>query len=184
MVLIFELPICKKALGKKFCFAMWSLWRAAVVRRKYRPGIAGFRPGRVGEWSRAHPRSGSLVGRGQGCSGEWPRRCRSAPAVRLPAPASARPRRGSGRLGQLPRRLRGGGRSTLARGRPEIGVRRGWPKGAGGRLGAAGRAGARRGQGQWLLNRRRADPLWTCGRTEGTSGTRACQDDGGRTAGP
>jgi hypothetical protein len=107
MVLLFELPICKKALGKKFCFAMLSLWRAAAVRRQFRPGIAGFRLGRVGEWSRAHPRSGTLVGRGQGCSGERPRRCRSAPAAGLPAPACARPGRGSGRLEQLPKRLGG-----------------------------------------------------------------------------
>jgi hypothetical protein len=47
------------------------------------------------------------------------------------------------------------------------------PKGAGGRLGAAGRTGVCRGQGPWLLLRQRADPQVTSGRAEDASGTRA-----------
>jgi hypothetical protein len=48
MALLFELPICRQALEKKFFFAMWSSGRAAVVRRQFRPGIAGFRRGEGG----------------------------------------------------------------------------------------------------------------------------------------
>jgi hypothetical protein len=77
MVLLFELPICREALGKKFGFAMWSLGRAAAVRRQFRSGIAEVRPG-DGRGVAYGPLGVDLglgwwrKGGRQGCSAAWP----------------------------------------------------------------------------------------------------------------
>jgi hypothetical protein len=67
---LFELPNCKKALGKKFCFAMWSLGRpagaAGAIPGELVAGLAGEGRGK-GLWATG-ARFGDLVG---ARSGQW-----------------------------------------------------------------------------------------------------------------
>jgi hypothetical protein len=162
---------------------MWSLGhgRRGSGRNPARVGGGTGRGRRGGGLGVARGRIAGLVGARSGWwgghaggQGRWP--------PRLPVPA----RGGSGGASRraVARAREGGGRFRLACGRPELELAAAGPRAP--EDGSVRRGGpmcvADRGSGSLL--RRRADPLRTCGRAEGASGTCARQDDGGRTAGP
>jgi hypothetical protein len=92
MVLLFELPICREPLGKKFFFAMWSLGRSAGAGGENSGElVAGLaRKGRgKGVWAtgaRFAGLVGARSGRWGGHTGDgrrWPSRLPSAMGLRL-----------------------------------------------------------------------------------------------------